>query len=84
MPFELSNTFLWKFVMVFLDNILIYSETIKEHTDCINKYLKNLEETDLLVNNLKCIYSKENIEHYVHSISYEGFSMYRNKLNSTS
>ena len=81
MPFELSNTFLWKFFMVFLDNILICSESIKEHTDCINKYLKKLQETDLHVNNVKCIYSKENIDYYGHSISYEGFSRYRNKLN---
>ena len=70
--------------MIFLDNILIHSESIKEHTDCIKKYLKKLEETDLHVNNVKCIYSKENIEHYRHSISYEGFAMSRNKLNSTS
>ena len=64
MPFGLTNasrTFMWlmyevlkefldKFVIVYLDDILIYSKTLQEHMMHNHKVLEKLREENLMIN----------------------------------
>jgi Reverse transcriptase (RNA-dependent DNA polymerase) len=67
MPFRLTNTpatyqalinnilkeYLDDFIVIYLDNILIYSKNEKEHTGHIIKVLKILKRTGLKINGEK-------------------------------
>ena len=46
--------YLDKFVVVFIDDILIYSQSEEEHADHLRKVLKRLREHQLYVNLSKC------------------------------
>ena len=73
MPFGLTNTpstftrlmnavlkeFLDKFVIFYLDDILIFSKTLDEHLIHIHKVFDRLREIKLLINLKKCSFVKE-------------------------
>ena len=75
MPFGLTNapsTFmrlmneilkkkLGKFVIVYLDDILIFSKTQEEHLEHIRQVLQRLKEEKLLINLKKCSFMQEEI-----------------------
>lgn len=70
MPFGLSNSastfmrlmsevlveFIGKFVIVYLDDILIFSHTREEHLNHIDMVLKRLHEEQLMINLDKCLF----------------------------
>ena len=73
MPFGLANTlriftrlmnevlkdFFGKYVIVYLDNILIFSKTLEEHLIHIDKVFDKLREEKMLINLKKCTFVKE-------------------------
>ena len=75
MPFGLTNapsTFMWlmnevlkeflgKFVIVYLDDILIFSKTLEENMMHIHKVLEKLREEKLLINLKKCSFVKKEL-----------------------
>ena len=42
------------FIIVYMDNILIYSKTLQEHVEHLRLVLKALSEADLILNIAKC------------------------------
>lgn len=76
MPFGLrnaSNTFMilmnkmlkeyiGKFVIVYLDDILIFSRTRAKHLQHVRKVLEKLQQNKLLINLKKCTFSAEGID----------------------
>lgn len=86
MPFGLTNApatfqcvmndilqpFLRKFVLVFLDDILIYSPTWEAHLDHLREVLLQLRKHKFYLKSSKCSFAQTQIEHLGHVISRDG------------
>jgi len=86
MPFGLTNapaTFqslmnnifqplLRKCVLVFVDDILIYSKSLDEHVEHLQQVLNLLNQHDLLLKRSKCTFAQQSLEHLGHVISAQG------------
>jgi hypothetical protein len=83
MPFGLSNApatfqcvmnsvfapFLRKFVIVFLDDILVYSDSWSAHLDQLRQVLSTLQKAQLFAKLSKCEFGKTSIHYLGHIIS---------------
>jgi hypothetical protein len=89
MPFGLMNApgsfqafvndtlrdYLDDFVVVYLDDILIYSDTLEEHTEHVKKVLQKLEAAGISLKLEKCAFDKQKIDFLGFVISTDGISM---------
>jgi len=69
------KSFLDKFVVIFIDDILVYSRTKEEHMEHLRIVLKTLEEHKLCAKFKKCDFWMEKVHFLGHVISKEGVSM---------
>jgi Reverse transcriptase (RNA-dependent DNA polymerase) len=60
---QVFDSYLRKFVMVYLDNILIFSKTKKEHLEYIKSCLQKLRDNKLYAKMKKCTFGKERINY---------------------
>ena len=96
MPFGLTNTpstFMWfmnevlkkflgKFVIVYLDDILIFSKALDEHLLHIRSVLERLREEKLLINLKKCIFAKKELVYLGFVVTFEGLKMDLEKVKA--
>ena len=66
------HPYLDKFVLIFIDDILIYSKNMEEHKEHLRIVLNMLREDHLYANFSKCDLFKEQIHYLGHVISAEG------------
>ena len=59
-------------MMVFFDNILIYSNTLEEHLQHIEQALDILEAHQFYIKPSKCAFAHEGVEYLGHIVSGEG------------
>jgi len=69
---DILRPYLDKFCMVYLDDILIYSKTEKEHKRHVHKVLKALEKARMILNLDKCKFNQLSVRFLGHIISAEG------------
>lgn len=55
---EVFRSHLWKFVLVFFDNILIYSRDENQHFSHLKTVLETLKQHELYVNSTNCEWGK--------------------------
>ena len=76
------SKYLDKFVLVFLDDILIYSNNEEEHEEHLRLTLKLVREHKLYAKLSKCDFYKDKIHYLGHIISDEGISVDPEKIES--
>ena len=79
---EVLKRFLGKFVIVYLDDILIFSKTKKEHLEHIRQVLQRLKEEKLMINLKKCSFMQEEIVYLGFVISVDGLKMDPEKVKA--
>ena len=67
-------------VLVYLDDVLIYSKTVEEHKQLLDKVFKLLEINKLYLKEKKCSLFLEKINFLGHVISKDGVSMESGKV----
>jgi len=67
------HLFLDKFVVVFIDDILIYSRTKEDHLEHLRTILKTLVDHQLYAKLKKCDFWMEKVHFLGHVISAEGY-----------
>jgi hypothetical protein len=69
-----------KFVLVFVDDILIYSKTLQEHATHLETVLEILQHHQLKVKKTKCTFAQKELTYLGHRISAAGVSTDSSKL----
>lgn len=94
MPFELTNApatsqsfmnvifaeLLRKGVLVFVDDILIYSKTLEDHVKLLRQVFEILDKHQFFVKRSKCTFAKPSIEYLGHVISAHGVATDPSKI----
>lgn len=93
MPFGLTNApaafqsimnhilqpYLRKFVLVFLDDILVYSTSLEEHAKHLQLVLQTLHDNQLYLKRSKCSFAQDQVEYLGHIIFSNGIATDPNK-----
>lgn len=96
MPFGLTNApasfqnlindvlrpFLDKFVIVYLDDILIFSNTEEEHTAHVHQVLERLRKNELWANASKCEFNKTEVDYLGYVVTPDGIKMDTKKVTA--
>jgi hypothetical protein len=72
---RIFNQFLDKFVVVFIDDILIYSKSYEEHKNHLRQVLQILREKKLYAKLSKCEFWLEEVKFLGHVITKEGIAV---------
>lgn len=79
---RIFKPYLRKFVLVFFDDILVYSKSWEEHLRHLEIVLDVLRSNHLQINLKKCSFGKEKLEYLGHIISKEGVAMDERKIEA--
>eukprot|EP00253_Pinus_taeda_P028842 PITA_28842 len=79
---SIFHQYLDRFVLIFIDDILVYSRTVEEHQEHLRKVLQTLREHQLYAKFSKCDFFKEEIQYLGHVISKEGIVVDPEKIKA--
>ena len=69
-------------MLVYLDDILIYSKTCDEHTALLHKVFKILKDNKLYIKETKCALFLQHVKFLGHVISADGVSVESGKTDA--
>ena len=69
-------------MLVFLDDIVIYNKSWKDHVQNVERVVKLLEEKKLYEKTSKCFFGVQEVEYLGHIVSHEGVKVDPNKIKS--
>jgi len=72
----------WKEAVVYLDDILIFSNSLKEHYKRIENVFEKIKEAGLKINPSKCHFLKEEIRFLGHQINANGIQTEKSKIEA--
>ena len=70
----------WKFVLCYIDDILMFSSSFKEHLYNLELVFSKLREAGLTLKSEKCHFAVEKVLYLGHTITREGVRMDSSKL----
>ena len=79
---EVFKEYLRKFILVFFDDILIFSKTLNEHLYHLELTLQLLQKHSLVAKRSKCVFTKQKVEYLSHLVSNKGVFVYASKLEA--
>lgn len=79
---DISRPFLCKFILVFFDDILVYSNSWEEHLGQLRVVLQRLRDHSLVANEKNCSFGQTSIKYLGHLLSEEGVAMDPSKVVS--
>ena len=79
---EVLEEYTGKFVVVYLDDILVFSKSKEEHLEHLKLVLKTLQKEKLLINLKKCSFMKEEMVYLGFVISRDSLKMDSEKVQA--
>ena len=79
---EVLKEFIGKFFIVYLDDILIFSQTREEHLRHLKYVVERLQQEKLLINMKKCSFMKSELVYLGFVISRDGLKMDPEKIEA--
>jgi hypothetical protein len=79
---DILHDFIWVFVLVFFDDILIFSDSWNTHLQHVYAILCRLREHGLVVKQRKCSFGATTVAYLGHIISAEGVAMDADKVEA--
>ncbi|KAH0655105.1 hypothetical protein KY285_029987 [Solanum tuberosum] len=79
---EIFRPYLRRYVLVFFDDILIYSPTWTDHLEHLVSVLQLLRQYQLVAKRSKCLFGQESVDYLGHIISSQGLSVDPGKVES--
>jgi len=79
---KILREFLDHRVVVYLDEILIYSDNMEDHIKLVQKVLDRLEQHDLAVSWKKSVFHQEEVEYIGYIVKTSGVTMSDRKVKS--
>jgi hypothetical protein len=77
---QLLAPFLRKWVVVFLDDVLVYSATMEEHVGHLKQVLDLISQQQLYLRESKCVFDQAKLEFLGHIVSAAGITTDPNKI----
>lgn len=79
---KLFHPFLDKFVVVYLDDIVVYSHSLEENVSQLEHVFQVLQENQLYVKLEKCSFAQQEVEFLGHKVRDGGLMMNEAKIKS--
>eukprot|EP00253_Pinus_taeda_P022178 PITA_22178 len=79
---SIFHQYLDRFVLIFIDDILIYSHTVEEHQEHLRMVLQTLREHQLYAKFSKCDFFQEEIQYLGHVITKDGIAVDPEKIKA--
>ena len=77
---EVMGEYLNDFVVVYIDDIMVYSRTFEKHIEHLKKVFRKLQEANLMVKFRKCKFCEQNIEFLGHIVGRDGLQVDPKKI----
>jgi len=77
---SLCENLLDKFICIYIDDILVFSENAEQHAEHLQQVFERLKRHGLLIQSPKAFYAQTDIEYLGHMISPDGISVQQEKV----